>query len=545
MKRYQNDRGLSGLNTLSYMGVEPSTPPNITQEKRRPVAHDYAEFRVGDIWLVGGTEEVWILVNKDAQVATWIEIMAGNLAFHTDDGNNAYPAIDVINIVGGPNIATSAVPADGNNVIIGLIPLTGSGVVQTDPAGILFADNGANGQLLIGGGAAPTWANLTPGDNIDITDAANSITISVDDTTQHAVQIGNAAGSLTSMAVGATGETIMGSTGADPGWTNSPSFGGSVTAQTNITSTVGDLVASAGNLILPITSATEGVIYFNVISCFHMYGDPENLFVGQYSGNFTTTGFENAGFASLSLNSISTGVGNLGVGVHALQRLTTGSYNCSIGNLSGEYSISGQFNLFLGTQAGCDPFAFTGIATGSYNIIIGTGGGGFPYINAESSNILIGYGIFGTAGENNTMRIANGTGVAIGNLNRVFISGIRGITTDVADAIPVLIDSLGQLGTISSSRRYKQNIQDMNDASSQILNLRPVTFEYKQHPDIMQYGLVAEEVEEYMPRLVVNDKEGLPETVKYHELPVLLLNELQKQHRIIQELTERIKRLEN
>ncbi len=43
-----------------------------------------------------------------------------------------------------------------------------------------------------------------------------------------------------------------------------------------------------------------------------------------------------------------------------------------------------------------------------------------------------------------------------------------------------------------------------------------------------QTGLIAEEVNEIMPALVVYDKQGDPQTVKYHDLPVLLLNELQK-----------------
>ena len=69
------------------------------------------------------------------------------------------------------------------------------------------------------------------------------------------------------------------------------------------------------------------------------------------------------------------------------------------------------------------------------------------------------------------------------------------------------------------------------------MKLRPVTFHYKQaledgsHP--LQYGLVAEEVAEVNPGLVQCDKEGQPQTVLYHALPALLLNEAQKQHQKI------------
>jgi len=50
-----------------------------------------------------------------------------------------------------------------------------------------------------------------------------------------------------------------------------------------------------------------------------------------------------------------------------------------------------------------------------------------------------------------------------------------GVTTANA-AIPVLIDTVGQLGTTSSSRRFKKEIKPMDKASETILGLKPVTF---------------------------------------------------------------------
>jgi hypothetical protein len=104
-----------------------------------------------------------------------------------------------------------------------------------------------------------------------------------------------------------------------------------------------------------------------------------------------------------------------------------------------------------------------------------------------------------------------------------------------------MIDANGQLGTISSSRRYKQDIQPMADASERLMQLRPVKFHYKQ-PDAkgeqpIQYGLIAEEVAEVFPELVVRNKAGQPETVAYHLLPALLLNEMQKEHRQLVEVS--------
>ena len=80
------------------------------------------------------------------------------------------------------------------------------------------------------------------------------------------------------------------------------------------------------------------------------------------------------------------------------------------------------------------------------------------------------------------------------------IKGISGVMTAINNAVPVLIDSAGQLGTINSSRRYKEDIDNMARASDNLLSLRPVIFRYKkaiEDGDIpIQYGLIAEEVAE-------------------------------------------------
>ncbi len=95
----------------------------------------------------------------------------------------------------------------------------------------------------------------------------------------------------------------------------------------------------------------------------------------------------------------------------------------------------------------------------------------------------------------------------------------------------------------------------MDRASSDLMRLRPVTFRYKKEYDSgegrLQYGLIAEEVAEVYPELVVYDDTGKVKTVEYQKLPAMLLNELQKQHgklqeqeAVITELTERLSRLE-
>jgi hypothetical protein len=160
------------------------------------------------------------------------------------------------------------------------------------------------------------------------------------------------------------------------------------------------------------------------------------------------------------------------------------------------------------------------------------GGGLAPNAN---NNICIGNG--GALSDSNTTRIGSGQ-------TRVFIDGIRGKTTK-ADGVDVIIDSSGQLGTVISSARFKDDVEDMDEASDGLLKLRPVTFRYKgQEGERRQFGLIAEEVEKVLPDLVVRDASGRPETVLYREIPTMLLNEVQKQHRTIEQQRRLIQALE-
>jgi len=137
---------------------------------------------------------------------------------------------------------------------------------------------------------------------------------------------------------------------------------------------------------------------------------------------------------------------------------------------------------------------------------------------------------------NNTICI--GSQVSGANIsNSCFIGNIRGVPTGIGDAISVIIDSNGQLGTLSSSRRFKKDIKPMDEASQAILALKPVTFHYKSHKDTTpQFGLIAEEVAEANPDLVVRDEKGEIYTVRYDAVNAMLLNEFLKEHCKVEEL---------
>jgi hypothetical protein len=92
---------------------------------------------------------------------------------------------------------------------------------------------------------------------------------------------------------------------------------------------------------------------------------------------------------------------------------------------------------------------------------------------------------------------------------------------------------------VTSSARFKDDINPMGKASEAILSLQPVAFRYKKELDpagTPQLGLIAEDVEKINPDLVVRDKEGKPYSVRYDQVNAMLLNEFLKEHQTVQEL---------
>jgi hypothetical protein len=98
------------------------------------------------------------------------------------------------------------------------------------------------------------------------------------------------------------------------------------------------------------------------------------------------------------------------------------------------------------------------------------------------------------------------------------------------------VDSNGQLGVSTCSRRFKQAIEPMDNASEAILALKPVTFHYKTDTtNTPQFGLIAEQVADINPDLVVRDDKGEIYTVRYDAVNAMLLNEFLKEHRKVEE----------
>src|SRR4029077_11941017 len=223
------------------------------------------------------------------------------------------------------------------------------------------------------------------------------------------------------------------------------------------------------------------------------------------SGAFNTA---NGAFA---LFSNTTGTFNTANGVQALFDNNTGGHNTAIGENALFNNNIGSFNTATGYGA------LSSNTTGNTNIALGFGAG----LNVITANNVICIG-------------ANGNNVD----NACYIGQIFGATS--ADGVAVLINSNGRLGTMTSSARFKEDINPMNHVSDALYALKPITFRYKKQVDpegtsAMQFGLVAEDVEKVNPDLVVRDKEGKPYSVRYDAVNAMLLNEFLKEHKKVEE----------
>jgi len=270
----------------------------------------------------------------------------------------------------------------------------------------------------------------------------------------------------------------------------------------------------------------------------------------------STTGSNNTATGYVALGFNGSGSNNTATGYQALSASITGGNNTADGsnalfNNTGSNNTADGSNALLNntggsnnTATGADALSTLNFGNGSNNTA--SGYKALANNSTGSNNIAIGYiaatnvsggnsnnihiGNSGSSGDNGVTRIG-----ASGNQTSFYAAGIVGVNVSGAT---VIVSSNGQLGVASSSRRYKEDIHDMGDASEGLMRLRPVTFRYKEPFDDgtkpMQYGLIAEEVAEVYPDLVARSADGQIETVKYQLLDPMLLNEVQRQQKEMQ-----------
>ena len=243
----------------------------------------------------------------------------------------------------------------------------------------------------------------------------------------------------------------------------------------------------------------------------------ENTAVGTDALALNDTGESNTAAGAFALFNNADGMNNVAIGREALLVNTSGAENTAVGTAALSTVTTGAFNTAIGGSVGAN------LTTGQSNIVIGDIAG--PLLTTASSTICIG-----------------GSGINVDNTCQ--IAHIRDVTTQNNDAIPVVVDSAGQLGTLSSSRRFKKDVKPMGNASEALLALKPVTFHYKtDKTNRPEFGLIAEEVAKINPELVIRDENGKIYTVRYEAVNAMLLNEFLKEHQTVEELKKQVAEL--
>ena len=271
------------------------------------------------------------------------------------------------------------------------------------------------------------------------------------------------------------------------------------------------------------TANGRGALFANTAGGFNTATGSQALFQNRGSLNTAngsealysnTTAFFNTAMGVQALYSNTTGLSNTATGYQALFSNITGGSNTANG-VQALYRATGGGNIALGFQAGVN------LTTGSNNIAIGNAG-----VAAESGKIRIG---------------------KQGTQNGTFIAGIYNMN-EGGTIKPVYINSNGRLGTQppASARKFKEEIKAMEKSSEGILKLKPVTFRYKNDAEhTPQFGLIAEEVANVNPDLVVRDEHGKVYTVRYEAVNAMLLNEFLKEHQKVQGLEATIAQLKS
>lgn len=233
----------------------------------------------------------------------------------------------------------------------------------------------------------------------------------------------------------------------------------------------------------------------------------QNVYVGDHvcsssdsSGSYNFFGGSESGFKN------TTGFGNTFTGTVSGASNTTGNWNVFAGQSAGHSNNDGSNNVFMGSNSGMSNMS------GNGNVCIGDSAD--TSSDDAKNQIVIGAGVV-SSGDNtitfpdNLRSLPNGT--------EVNFSSSGG----------------GALYPVSSSIRWKTNVEDISTKidTSLLYTMRPVTFFPKighGNSEELCIGLIAEEVDKLFPNLVPKDKNGLPSSVRYSLLSVLILEELKK-----------------
>jgi hypothetical protein len=510
-----------------YLGIAVGSDPEMTP--RQPLASSAYAFRALSLDS-GATLPGAVLTGSIPTATVPGTQVTGSITTATLPGSQVTGSIDIATVPGsqvtGP-ITTATIPgaqvtgdlSGVNNIVL---PDSTASVGNVIKNGTVFLHNFGTRNTFVG---AP---------------ASNFTMTGTDDT---AVGAGTllaltSGGTNTAVGSGALAATTLGASNTAVG---TSALAGNLSGDSNVAVGSGALQANKASRNAAVGTSALGANTFaadNTALGYHALAAQSfnNNGGGVYSSLNTAVGFT-ALSANQPTGNGQEGMNNTDVGAFALGANTSGPFNTAMGALALSHETTGQGNAGVGNNA------LELVTTGSFNTALGFNAGVF--VTTGSNNIEIGNQ--GQSSDDGVIRIGTS-----GTQTMAFLAGVRNVTTSFNNAIPVLIDTNGQLGTLSSSRTVKQDIRDMGEASTVLAKLRPVTFHYKSHPDSpLQYGLIAEEVAEVAPDLAVRGPDGKIETVYYQDLPPMLLNEYQKQQhtiaaqqRVIEAQRDRLEALE-
>ena len=255
----------------------------------------------------------------------------------------------------------------------------------------------------------------------------------------------------------------------------------------------------------------------------------ENTATGAAALVANTTGSQNNANGAFALVSNTTGSFNTATGLDALFSNITGQSNTADGFGALDFNTVGNSNTAIGTSAlqgntegdnntGVGLLALSANTSGNRNTVLGANAGG--NITSADNVICIGADLDGDNVSDSCY------------INNIF-------TATSVNGIGVLVNGNGKLGTTTSSRRFKEEIKPMDQASEALFALKPVSFRYNKDIDparTSQLGLVAEDVEKVNPDFIVRDKGGEPYSVRYDQVNAMLLNEFLKEHKKVEKL---------
>ncbi|MEE4115884.1 MAG: tail fiber domain-containing protein [Marinilabiliaceae bacterium] len=297
-----------------------------------------------------------------------------------------------------------------------------------------------------------------------------------------------------------------------------------------------------------------------------------------------------------------TGRNNVYVGNDAGAAMTDGIYNTFVGAESGQFSVSGDYSVYLGTRAGYDNDGSNNVVTGylagsnantygnpntnysssvligymsgyrlsegTNNVFLGQGSGsnvttgyrntligsGTGSSGIGSNNVIIGYGAGSDATGDNNFVIHNwntGLPYMTGKFHSEPSAAWLRINAKIeapylatGSGTSLVVGASGEILKLSSSKKYKSDIRDLDNLTESFMNLRPVSFVWNDDtatPGKEDFGLIAEEVEEVLPELGIKNPDGTAEGVSYHNVNIMAVKVIQEQQREIEQLKLRLK----